>query len=270
MVASLLHAQGSGKGIGNFGHLDRWKLFGITCKTIRTNFKTSKENIIMRSILFTILFSLCAGLFAQSDVTKFLGIPIDGFKPDMIRSLESKGFVYDKQYDYLEGEFNGAQVNLYVVTNNNKVWRIMVCDKNHVSETSIKLRFNTLIQQFKDNGKYIPLGENNDITDEEDLMYETTVNDKRYEAVFAQVPTAIDTLSVQKQIAEKLENKYGKEKLENPTEEITKEIAFEAYMYLLDECKDRPVWFMINNSYGQFYITMFYDNEKNKSKGEDL
>ena len=37
--------------------------------------------------------------FAQSDVTTFLGIPVDGYKSDMIQALKSKGFVsssYDK------------------------------------------------------------------------------------------------------------------------------------------------------------------------------
>lgn len=66
-------------------------------------------------------------MYAQSDVTKFLGIPVDGFKPDMIRALKAKGFVSSiTDKDILEGEFNGTQVNVYTATNNNKVYRIMV------------------------------------------------------------------------------------------------------------------------------------------------
>ena len=38
-------------------------------------------------------------MYAQSDVTKFLGIPVDGFKPDMIRALKEKGFV-SSMYQY--------------------------------------------------------------------------------------------------------------------------------------------------------------------------
>lgn len=32
----------------------------------------------------------------------------------------------------------------------------------------------------------------------------------------------------------------------------------------------KPVWFRICESYGEYYITMFYDNEYNHANGEDL
>lgn len=32
----------------------------------------------------------------------------------------------------------------------------------------------------------------------------------------------------------------------------------------------KPVWFMISEYYGKYYITMFYDNEYNRANGEDL
>lgn len=31
---------------------------------------------------------------------------------------------------------------------------------------------------------------------------------------------------------------------------------------------DKPVWFIINENYGKYYITMYYDNEHNKANGE--
>ena len=61
-------------------------------------------------------------LHAQNDVTRFLGIPVDGTKYEMIQKLKAKGFQstpFDK--DVLTGEFNGTDVNIYVVTTNNKV-----------------------------------------------------------------------------------------------------------------------------------------------------
>lgn len=72
-------------------------------------------------------FVLSVSLYAQKDVTQFLGIPVDGYKPEMIKKLKDKGFTispYNK--DVLVGEFNGTKVNIHVVTNNNKVYRIMV------------------------------------------------------------------------------------------------------------------------------------------------
>ena len=34
-------------------------------------------------------------MLAQKDITKFMGIPVDGFKKDMIQKLKAKGFEYD-------------------------------------------------------------------------------------------------------------------------------------------------------------------------------
>lgn len=140
-----------------------------------------KKLLSIAVLLFTSL-----SLFAQSDVTKFLGIPVDGFKPDMIRALKEKGFVSSiTDKDILEGEFNGTQVNVYTATNNNKVYRIMVCDAKTMGETDIKIRFNRLCDQFSNNKNYIELDEDGQkIPDDENIRYEISVHDKRYEAIF--------------------------------------------------------------------------------------
>ena len=96
-------------------------------------------------LLFMLLFSMAiTSSFAQEkDVTKFLGIPVDGTKTEMIAKLKEKGFTstaYDKEV--LEGEFNGTKVNIYIATNNNKVWRIGVWDQNSTTKNGIKRRFN--------------------------------------------------------------------------------------------------------------------------------
>ncbi len=39
----------------------------------------------------------------QKDVTKFLGIPVDGTKSAMIQKLKAKGFTYDATKDVLRG-----------------------------------------------------------------------------------------------------------------------------------------------------------------------
>ena len=61
-----------------------------------------------RLLSFVILLMTAVSSFAQEkDVTKFLGIPIDGTKAEMIAKLKEKGFTssaYDREI--LEGEFN--------------------------------------------------------------------------------------------------------------------------------------------------------------------
>lgn len=135
------------------------------------------------SITMWLMLSVLA--YAQQDVTRFLGIPVDGSKWEMIRKLKEKGFRYDSTSGLLEGEFNGRDVYVSVVTNNNKVYRIMVRDANASGESSIKIRFNRLCKQFANNSKYISL-EDYTIPDDEDISYEITVHKKRYEASFYQ------------------------------------------------------------------------------------
>ena len=39
---------------------------------------------------------------------------------------------------------------------------------------------------------------------------------------------------------------------------------------LLDMFKKKTVWFIISESYGKYYIAMYYDNVYNQANGEDL
>ena len=133
-------------------------------------------------LLFAVLFS--AGLYAQEEVIKFLGIPVDGTKQEMIQKLKSKGFTYNQREDVLEGEFNGEKVVIVVQTQNNKVWRLAIIDKTNRSEGQIRIRFNKLVAQFENNGKYTPYEESQTIDENEDIRYEISAHDKQYEAVF--------------------------------------------------------------------------------------
>ena len=226
-----------------------------------------------RIFLFYIMAIMAISMSAQNDVTTFLGIPVDGFKSEMKQKLVSKGFVPKKvgTNEFLEGEFNGTDVQVYIVTNNNKVYRIMLCDVNTRDEADIKIRFNKLVSQFENNKRYTSLDKYT-LSDEEDISYEMTVNNKTYEALFYQVPNKekVDTLALQKKIRNELLSKYTVAELNNPSEEITKEIQNTAIKIGMEMMFMKPVWFRICESYGEYYITMFYDNEYNHANGEDL
>ena len=64
------------------------------------------------SITMLLMFSIV--VHAQQDVTQFLGIPIDGNKKEMVRKLKEKGYQNDPMSEALVGEFNGANVNVFV------------------------------------------------------------------------------------------------------------------------------------------------------------
>ena len=185
------------------------------------------------------MIAISASVFAQKEVTKFLGIPVDGSSTEMIKKLKAKGFTTDEDFmqavelglidwdgpEVLTGRFNGERVRVYIVVETNKVWRIALKDKKDRDETQIKIRFNTLVRQFEGNGKYVPLVDEQTIADDEDISYQMTVNKKQYQAGFVQ-------------------------KGEDGTVDLK-----------------RIVWFTIGEGYE---IEMFYDNKYNEADGSDL
>ena len=234
------------------------------------------------------LCMLFSAACAQSDVTTFLGIPVDGTKPEMIQKLRAKGYTLDSSGKYLTGEFNGRDVQIYVVTNNNKVYRIMVTDANTLDETDIRIRFNNLCSQFAHNGRYLPalLDVSYYIQNDEDISYNMTVKNKRYEACYYQVPSkmsVVDSLAVAEKVLAmraKLLEKYTEEQLAdtlNRTKEMSNDISKIKAEMMLEAFQDyrlrysqNSVWFMISEFRGEYYITMFYDNERNMADGSEL
>ena len=190
---------------------------------------------IFALILSTFLF---ASLFAQQSVTTFLGIPVDGTKLSMRQKLINKGFRYVPSSDCLEGEFNGRNVLLYIVTNRDKVYRIAVVDNDFSDETNIRIRFNNLYRQFMNNGKYIlnPMGEVGELPEDEDIAYNISIKNKRYERSFYQVS-----------------------KGEGISDSVDKSVWFKIGMP-----ESREVY------RDKFLIFIYYDNERNAAHGEDL
>ena len=178
--------------------------------------------------------------FMKTDMTTFLGIPVDGTVSSMKQKLVSKGFVPKKMgnEEWLEGEFNGTDVHVWIVTNNNKVYRIMLCDAKTQDEANIKIRFNNLVSQFENNKRYFSLD--------------------KY------------TLAIQEKLSNWLLTKYTKSELINPSEEIKKEYQSTTDKIFQEKMLMKPVWFRISRIYGRYFITMFYDNKYNQANGEDL
>lgn len=138
---------------------------------------------MMNKILFMLFMCFSTlSVFGQNTI-KFLGIPIDGSKKEMIAKLENKGYEYDSTNDCLLGEFNGQNVFIRVQTVNSKVWRLSVFEATHRNEADVRIRFNNLFRQFSNNGKYvIRYGE--EIDEGTDISYEMIVHNKRYDVGF--------------------------------------------------------------------------------------
>ncbi len=225
----------------------------------------------MKRLFLTLAFVFVSFVsYAQSDVTQFLGIPIDGSKSAMIEKLCQKGFekkYYSDGSIYLTGEFNGYDVIITVVTTNNKVSRIVVRDAYDVEEATIKIRFNTLCSQFVKNPKYVAF-EDFTISQTEDISYEMTVHDKRYEAVFYQ-KSNLEESELQAAFQKQLLDNFTEEQLSKFTE---KDMIDAAAKYVLEHIhmSKKCVWFYIEEFYGKYSIVMYYDNEYNRAQGSDL
>lgn len=219
----------------------------------------------MRKIVAFIVVTLISiSAFAQQEVTKFLGIPIDGDKNSMIKKIEAKGFIYDQREECLKGEFNGRSVSIHVVTNRNKVYRICVFDENWLNETDIKIRFNRLCSQFENNEKYIkPLMADDYRLDEDfDISYEISVNNKRIEASYYQCGTNEEFIEEVSSVVKSM----PKQEPDTVDTSIVSSILVELHK----KFSNRTVWFMIDEKYGKYRILMFYDNVLNQSNGDDL
>lgn len=131
-----------------------------------------KKIILVLSVLF-----LFTDSFAQNTI-KFMGIPIDGSKNQMIRALVNKGFGYNSYRDELYGEFNGQNVSLEVQTIKNKVWRIAMTYCEDSDRNNLRITYNTLFNQFLSNKRYL-LSYGNEIND-----YECISISDRYDAAF--------------------------------------------------------------------------------------
>ncbi len=254
-----------------------------------------------KDFFIVVLFLYAFSAYGQSSgALKFLGIPIDGPKAQFVAELKTKGFYYNAVSETYKGQFNGYSVNVYVHTNHDLVDRVFVAFPDK-SEGDIKIEFNRLLEQFKESDKYVDFSFNEPIPDGEDISYEITVHDKRYQAVFQYydanrgyeeitakavarlagvVPDDVlaklndliiggeersdeEQSSLSLQVAVELQRIYGQDEIK----------AYEIIMAFLDGMKsaaDGDVWFMIIENGAKYHIGLYYDNLHNKAHGEDL
>ncbi len=220
----------------------------------------------MKKFFFLVLFALTVSFAsAQDDVIKFLGIPVDGPKSEMIKKLQEKGFVYDSKNDLLYGMFNGEDLSLRVYADRDgKVWQITLLDTKVRDKDEIKIRFNTLLWQFLETNKYVKtMGDI--IPNSEDIEKGILIEGKEYQAHFlpSGEPDASDYFEIDK-------------KLKDLTEEKIQELTEEEQLLIMEKvlrlAKLSCVWFQIGDSSGGGYIIcMYYVNKNNDPRnGADL
>lgn len=222
------------------------------------------------TILLLILSTLLAAAQSNNAGTlKFMGIPIDGTKKNMITQLKAKGFWYDTYNHCLKGQFNGKDVMIYVVTNHNVVDRIYVAYPLE-SESQVITEYNILLDQFNRNKKYIANENNEMIPADEDLSYEMTVRNKKYGASFFYVSPDLFSEEEIDQIHQLNDKMTGMSFEEIQAMEQAMSDPLQINMTQWMSLLYGNVWFTIHERYGKYQIGIYYDNLKNRPNGEDL
>gem|GEM_PF-6204577 len=152
------------------------------------------------------------------------------------KSYPSKRFrteSYEK-LDCLEGEFNGRQVKIFVITYNNKVGKIVVMDEKGTDKNTIKNRYNRICMEMERSGLFMRKddgdGYTHNIKANEDISWEMYTHNKDYIAVYYQLykPNDMDVDSNDIAMAIKmLAQNYSREELEKMSEKQRMDITMD-------------------------------------------
>lgn len=212
-------------------------------------------------------------VYAQNDITQFLGIPIDGSKSELMGKIKKKGFKKTKFADgtVLTGRFNDSDVNIDVATNNDKAYRVIVWDVNPSDKRMIRIQYNNLCYQFQNSNKYLSQKDWT-IPDNEDISYEMKVNGKSYQAVFFQWPTEIGDSIIHNQTVADITLRTLSGELSTLSEEELHNEIEKVYLEKLSSLSsNKRVWFTIlEKEDDQYVIVMYYENVYNLNNGKDL
>ena len=240
----------------------------------------------MRKLTIIILLAaLSLTAFAQDSsegMLKFLGIPIDGPKTQLVEKIKAKGFRYNSYKDCLTGQFNGRDVDVYVVDNHNKAYRVFVAFP-YTTEYDIRSDFNHLLAQFLRNDKYVPVDDYKMIDQKEDISYEMLVNNRRYSASFAFISPDVYTPEQRRLIGDLVKNHdtMSEDDIKRTQElftlsfnsELDPNASLNDYLSQLSRIMSifcGNVWFSILNESTRYRIGLYYDNLLNMPQGEDL
>lgn len=235
-----------------------------------------------RFICIILLAFLTLNLLGQKPGTlKFLGIPVDGSKEEMISKLKEKGFSYNSLTEEITGEFNGQDVTIYLRTHHRLVDRVCVVFPS-ASKRYIIPEYNNLLTQFQENEKYMEYFPNSMIPETEDIDYEMLVNNKKYSATFFYISPDLFTKEEATMIRQKASeaSKMTPEEMQSVTQAMADSLQNsgshmnkEQELLMVDKLQSilaGHVWFTILEDGSRFQIALYYDNLNNSPRGEDL
>lgn len=227
-----------------------------------------------RFVLFCIGVLCAVSIFAQTSITEFMGVPVDGSTKDLVRKLKAKGFTpAEEGSEVLYGAFNGEEVVLTMDTNEGKVFRVLLVEKKSYSDEGIKARYNELFSQFVENPKYAFVKGSFFIEDDTDVSFETTVNGTTFQSFFIFSPTSAEEEELDRKLQTYMSSKYTEEELLHPSDEVIKDNN-NYYVTLLKEQESllykRVVRLSISSKGGAYRIAIAFVNSNNAVESIEL
>ena len=206
------------------------------------NYKT------MRKLAFTLLMFLTLSLNAQDNVMKFMGIPIDGSKSEMIDKLMGKGFVPEQ----VEIDLEKAENDVISAGGELNEGRIRERDGSYFMKGSFDGKRSTLL-----------------IISYKSKVYKVVV---AFEDAYTNKVHAFTSFNY---YAERLNNKYSNEHNLYKPLDYSNELNLDAdffNMFFADEQYNGAVTLHITYpmSNMEYHIILEYTNFKNAPNGEDL
>lgn len=216
----------------------------------------------MKKIAVLILFLCSSVCFAQRDVIKFLGIPVDGTREEMISAIKNLNrfqyFRYETNDSFL-GKFNGVDSFITISYNNGLVDRVFVWEADPRTLKETVKAYNTLIDQFSKNDKYVDLLQCSQmkIQPGENVRRNMRVNGLTYEARFFYIPD----MEERERVLKTVDGMSFSDRID----------------YVFDYAERNMVdivWFRINKigiGARDWSIPIYYENTRNRPhEGEDL
>lgn len=224
------------------------------------------KKLIISIVAFLLTVSaVLAQVKASETILTFSGVPINGSKAQIIKSLSAKGFEYSDLYDHLTGMFNGEEVTLKISTNHGVVDRIIVNYPYCHESNDTRIKYNMLLSRFNRNDKYICINPRLEVPADERINRQLYDNSRYYDAVYFYLRPGTDPEQWTDEYRKEYQKMYNK-----PLAGLSYEEMEEALFCLpnkISEAVSGVVWFTMDS---QHQIVINYINFKNRPRGEDL
>lgn len=140
-----------------------------------------------RLLSISVALMLAISLQAQSNVTSFMGVPVNGSKTKVIQQLKSKGLVAGVGDIDMMGVVDGRICLVNILTHKSKAYRIMVIEKDATTDVNaIIKRYNNLIETYRNDSTMTEYEYNRAVTSRDMPFYEDYIHSGVYYAEFFQ------------------------------------------------------------------------------------